>query len=126
MANRMGVSEQKYGPLENNYPHKVNSLDSANERILMYLETGNTEWLIDAANQIIIEALFPSVDKSHFRATDSDESPGLVQRQPEPDIHFLAADMKASLCLSFEPGFSTDQTDEVTCPTCINLIKGVT
>ncbi len=78
MANRMAFSEQKYGPLEASYPLKVHSLASAMKRIEMYKETGNTEWLLDAANQLIIEVLFPSIVGAHFRATDSDESPGLV------------------------------------------------
>lgn len=77
MYNRMAVSEHKYGPLENNYPEPKNSLANAKERLQMYLDTGNTEWLLDAANQIVIEFLFPTVEGAHFRATDSDESPGL-------------------------------------------------
>lgn len=80
MANRMAFSEQKYGPLEKNYPHAINSLESAQERLKKYEETGNVEWLLDAANQIIIEALLPAHPKAHFRATDSDESPGLKAR----------------------------------------------
>lgn len=81
MANRMAFSEPKYGPLEDNYPHRKNSLLSAEERIQKYKETGNTEWLIDAANQLVIEALFPSHILAHFRATDSDESPGIPKRE---------------------------------------------
>jgi len=77
MANRMGVSEQKYGPLEQNYPQPKDSLVTAEERIQKYKDTGNVEWLFDAANQLIIEALFPRHVLAHFRATDSDESPGL-------------------------------------------------
>lgn len=78
MANRMAFSEPKYGPLEENYPHKKNSMATADTRIAQYWETGNVEFLLDAANQLIIEALFPSHVKAHFRATDSNESPGLV------------------------------------------------
>lgn len=77
MANRMAFSEQKYGPLEDNYPAPGNSLKSAEERIKRYLNTGNTEFLLDAANQIIIEFLFPAHRKAFFRATNSDESPGI-------------------------------------------------
>lgn len=77
MANRMAVSQEKYGALEENYPAPGNSLMSAEERIQKYLLTGNTEWLLDAANQIIIEHLCPSHPMPYFRATDSDESPGI-------------------------------------------------
>lgn len=77
MLNRMAVSEHKYGPIENNYPSPKCALDNLVERIRMYEETGNTEWLLDAANFAVIEFLRPSHEAPHFRATDSDESPGL-------------------------------------------------
>ncbi len=77
MANRMAVSEQKYGVLEINYPGPGNSLASLIERLGKYDDTGNTEWLLDVANQAVIEFLFPSHALAHFRATDSDESPGI-------------------------------------------------
>jgi hypothetical protein len=80
MANRMSVSEQKYGPLEDNYPEPADSVKTLHERLDLYLTTGNTEWLLDVANQAVIEFLFPSHPVSHFRPTDSDESPGLRQR----------------------------------------------
>jgi hypothetical protein len=80
MLNRMAVSEHKYGPLETNYPSPKHALDTLVERVRLYEETGNTEWLLDAANMAVIEFLFPSHEASHFRPTDSDESPGLRER----------------------------------------------
>lgn len=77
MANRMSVSQHKYGDLESNYPTPKNSLKTAKERLDLYYSTGNTEFLLDAANQLVIEHLFPTHKNAHFRATDSDESPGL-------------------------------------------------
>ena len=47
-------------------------------RLNKYLETGNTEWLIDIANFAMIEFMYPSVSGAAFRGTDSDESPGLT------------------------------------------------
>jgi hypothetical protein len=77
MANRMAVSEQKYGGIEDNYP-QADALATLHQRLGLYAETGNTEWLLDAANMAMIEYLRPSHGDAHFRATDSDESPGIV------------------------------------------------
>lgn len=54
MINRMIVSYHKYGPLKLAYPHKVNAVESLRQRVDEYRKTGNTEWLIDAANFAMI------------------------------------------------------------------------
>ena len=77
MANRMAVSHHKYGILEAKYPDSAHAIDSAMQRIELYKKTGNTEHVIDAANFLMIEHLFPSHKKAHFRATSSQESPGI-------------------------------------------------
>lgn len=76
MKDRMDVSYAKYGPIKDAYPHKVNALESMEKRIAKYHATGNTEWLVDAANFCMIEFMLPSHPKSHFRATSAAESPG--------------------------------------------------
>lgn len=50
MQDRMHISYHKYGPIKEAYPHKVNAIKSAIKRIERYLETGNGEMLVDAAN----------------------------------------------------------------------------
>lgn len=76
--NRMAVSYFKYGPIEVNYGQRlVMALPTLKKRIQLYEETGNTEWLVDAANMCMIECMFPQHPNAHFRATDSNESPGL-------------------------------------------------
>ena len=80
MRTRMLMSYYKYGPATEMYPDKVDSLACVRQRIALYEKTGNTEWLIDAANQLMLEFTYPSHSEAHFRATDSDESPGLVKR----------------------------------------------
>lgn len=55
-----------------------NAVSSIILRLIKYLHTGNTEWLMDVANFAMIEFECPQVGGSHFRATDSRESPGLV------------------------------------------------
>lgn len=78
MVKRILTSHHKYGPANQVYPHQKRAIDNVHKRLLFYKETGNTEWLIDAANFCMLEYMFPSHPDSHYRPTDSDESPGLV------------------------------------------------
>lgn len=80
MAARMDVSFHKYGAVKDAYPHTLDAVGSLLDRIKQYQETGNTEWLVDAGNFAMIEFMHPGHPKAHFRATDSDESPGRVSR----------------------------------------------
>lgn len=76
MADRMAVSFHKYGKVADAVPWKIDALGSAHKRIQKYLDTKNTEWLVDAANFIMMEFMHPSLEGAHFRPTDSNESPG--------------------------------------------------
>ena len=78
MKNRMMMSYYKYGDIKDAYPNKINALKSLLQRLEKYDTTGNTEFLIDAANFAMIEFMLPSHPKAHFKATDSEESPGRV------------------------------------------------
>lgn len=76
MKNRMVVSFHKYGPLKEAYPHKVNAIVSLTDRLRKYAETGNTEFLVDAANFAMIEFMHSSHPSAFFEGTDDDQSPG--------------------------------------------------
>lgn len=76
MRDRMQISYHKYGAVKDAVPHKVNAIESLHHRLEKYMETGNTEWLVDASNFAMIEFMYPSHPNAHFRATDSNESPG--------------------------------------------------
>lgn len=76
MANRMTVSYFKYGAVADAYPSKVDALSSLQQRLAMYAETGNTEYLMDVANFAMIEFMLPSHPDAFFTPTDSDGSPG--------------------------------------------------
>jgi hypothetical protein len=76
MRSRMVVSFYKYGPLATAYPHKVSAISSLTDRLRKYAETGNTEFLIDAANFAMIEFMHPSLANAFFQGTDDDQSPG--------------------------------------------------
>jgi hypothetical protein len=78
MLDRMCVSRFKYGPVKEAYPHKVSAISSLETRIALYKQTGNTEYLMDAANFAMIEFMLPGHPKAHFKPTDSNESPGRV------------------------------------------------
>ena len=45
-------------------------------RLDKYAQTGNTEYLMDAANFAMIEFMHPKHPDAHFEATDSKGSPG--------------------------------------------------
>jgi hypothetical protein len=78
MADRMGVSYCKYGPVADGFPHKVNAIDTLKARLDQYTRTGNTEFLMDVANYAMIEFMRPKHPQAHYRATDSRDSPGRV------------------------------------------------
>lgn len=78
--NRMLTSYYKYGKVKENYENgKFDALACAKERMELYNETGNTEYLIDASNFLMIEYMYPQHENAHFEGTDSDQSPRLVR-----------------------------------------------
>jgi hypothetical protein len=76
MQNRMVASFYKYGPLTEGFPDRVDAIGSLMQRLQKYADGGNTEFLVDVANFAMIEFMRPRHPSAHFRATDSDESPG--------------------------------------------------
>lgn len=78
MANRMSLSFLKYGAVADAYPEKVNALESMQVRLAKYAATGNTEFLEDAANFLMIEFMHPRHPEAYFAGTDSKDSPGRV------------------------------------------------
>lgn len=77
--NRVEVSFYKYGPAKDNFGEKlVNAIESHDLCVKKYLETGNTEYLCDAANYLMFEFMYPQHENAHFKATGSDESAGVA------------------------------------------------
>lgn len=76
MFDRMSVGYFNYGPIKDCFPHNYNALKSMKQRLDKYKKTGNTEWLMDAANYLMIEFLRPAHPKAHFEPTDKRQSPG--------------------------------------------------
>lgn len=76
MADRMAMSFYKYGIASLAYPRLVDAMKSLELRLDKYKQTGNTEYLIDAANFAMIEFMYPRHPKAFFEPTDSKGSPG--------------------------------------------------
>ena len=71
--NRMVVSFYKYGPLVDNYKNEkcMDAIGNLKARIEKYEETGNTEFLVDAANFCMLEFMYPQKEGAYFEGTDS-------------------------------------------------------
>lgn len=78
MVDRMAVSYFKYGAVTAEAIAKRNMIETIQLRFDTYLKDHNTEWLMDVANFCMIEFMCPSFVDSHFKPTDSIESPGYV------------------------------------------------
>ena len=78
MRNRMIVSFYKYGPIATAYPNKLDAIKSSLARITKYHETSNMEYLVDAANFVMIEFMRPAKSGAHFTAEGSEQSPGRI------------------------------------------------
>lgn len=77
--NRVEISFFKYGPARKNFATgNVQAIPTMQRCVDKYKETGNTEYLLDAANYLMFEFMYPQHPKAHFRATDSKESTGIV------------------------------------------------
>lgn len=77
--NRVAVSFYKYGPAKINFGEKlVDAIGCAEKCVNKYKETGNTEYLCDAANYLMFEYMYPQKKGAYFKATDSSESAGIV------------------------------------------------
>ena len=76
--NRVETSYFKYGPAKDNFSTgNVKAIPSTERCIRKYQETGNTEYLLDAANYLMFEFMYPQHPKAHFRPTSSEESAGI-------------------------------------------------
>ena len=86
MIDRVGVSFHKYGSVTEGFPDKVDAIKSLELRIEKYIETGNTEWLMDVANYAMIEFLRPrkrGQKRLFFKPTSAADSPGRVHTDGE-------------------------------------------
>lgn len=77
--NRVEVSFYKYGPASKNFGEGlVDAISTMEQCVEKYKKTGNTEYLVDAANYLMFEFTYPRHPNAYFKATDSTESAGIV------------------------------------------------
>jgi hypothetical protein len=70
MYHRILMGEYRYGPIPD-YP--VNWLRDVERTIGNYKRTGNTEFLVDAANYVMLEFLHGNHPEKHFAVNDDGE-----------------------------------------------------
>lgn len=76
--NRVEVSFYKYGPAKKNFAEgRVDAIKSAELCMDKFKKTGNTEYLLDAANYLMFRYMYP-LPGEFFKATSSAESAGTV------------------------------------------------
>lgn len=67
----MVMSYYKYGPVRDNYPHNVDAIQTLKDRLLLYENDGNIEYLYDVMNQAMIESKYPRNPKAHYAPKDN-------------------------------------------------------
>lgn len=77
--NRVEVSFHKYGSAKRNFgEHLTSAMGNLQLCLDKYEKTSNTEYLLDAANYLMFEFMYPEKEGAYFRATGSDESAGIT------------------------------------------------
>ena len=89
MIDRMAMSYFKYGSMwDKDKIALTDTVTGGMARVEKYIETGNTEWLIDAANFFMIEFENPAHPAAHYRVTEGEESPGYALKDGSfTDVH---------------------------------------
>lgn len=70
MRNRLVMGAFRYGRMKDKEKGEYKLLESLKRKLNMYQQTGNLEYLVDAANYLLLEFTYPHVDNPHFNATD--------------------------------------------------------
>lgn len=92
--NRMVVSHYKYGFIKESCEGKfIDTLETLKLRLQKYIDTKNTEFLVDVANFAMMEFMHPQLEGAYFRPTDSHESPGLVGMAPNEVKAFMNGEL---------------------------------
>ena len=78
MKNAIVTSHFKYGWANKTYPELAQAYKCAKERLEEYEKTHNKEYLVDVANFVMLEFLYPAFSDARYTPTDSDKSIGLA------------------------------------------------
>jgi hypothetical protein len=74
MRNRMKMGSIRYGPFRQSQAAPSVRVSSMQKRMRRYMETGNTECLVDIANLCLIEFCTTRHHKAHFAPIDGDDA----------------------------------------------------
>lgn len=93
MADRMAVAKHRYGPLTEapKPPNHIDEIAGLKKRIELYEETGNGEYLMDAANFAMIEYMLGNHPNFHLEPVE--QGPGL-QTADGPLLRITHAERK--------------------------------
>lgn len=78
MQNAIEMSHYKYGWASKMYPELAQAYKCIRERLDLYEQTHNKDYLVDVANFAMLEFMFPAFPDAAYHPTDSDGSPGLA------------------------------------------------
>ena len=78
MKNAIETSHYKYGWASKTYPELAQAYKCIKQRLELYEQTHNKEYLVDVANFAMLEFLYPAFEDAHYTPTDSDKSCGLA------------------------------------------------
>ena len=73
MRNRLLVGRFRYGKIDRTHSTNYDRIGSALKRLHTYRETGNLEYLVDAANLCLMEYEHSDHPNKHFDAADDGE-----------------------------------------------------
>lgn len=80
MRRAMAMSFHKYGHMLEAAQHGVDLAQCLQDRVALYLETRNTEHLVDVANYAMMEFTTPTLEGAYYEPKDSDASPGAAMK----------------------------------------------
>lgn len=88
MMAAMMVSFHKYGRVADAYPMRFNAADDVRARMSKYRQTGDKQYLVDAANFAMIEAMHPAPERNaHWGVNDAVSSIGRTTASGHRLVH---------------------------------------
>lgn len=78
MKNAIETSHYKYGWASKTYPELAQAYKCIKQRLELYEQTHNKEYLVDVANFAMLDFLYPAFEDAHYTPGDSDKSCGLA------------------------------------------------
>jgi hypothetical protein len=107
MISAMMVSYHKYGRVADAYPLKFEAMSDLRTRAGKYRSTGDKQYLVDAANFAMIEAMHPARSDAFWGVNDQQSSPGRTTASGHRLVH---QDNNGDRCYDFQMQHPGDLT----------------